>query len=113
MLLGLSPFYSSILMSLLICNFLGNSLLLKQDLRSCYWTEAIEDDLEWILASVDEVGSRGPHQNFQNATDGKFAYVDHSKQPSEGIAEIITPLYQDTNTKCLLKFYVYILGKNL
>ena len=82
-----------------------------EDMQACFWIEAVEDDLNWVLATVAEAGDHGPHVNFQNASDGKFLLIQNKNQEmTSGIAEVISPIYQDSGTECAFQFYVYISG---
>ena len=82
-----------------------------EDMQACFWIEAVEDDLNWVLATVAEAGDHGPHVNFQNASDGKFLLIQNKNQEmTSGIAEVISPIYQDSGTECAFEFYVYISG---
>lgn len=80
-----------------------------EDLESCFWNEAVEDDLDWRLATVAEAGESGPHNNiWEEDRDGKFLMIQNMNQQKSGTAEVISPIYRDSGTDCYIAFYVYI-----
>ena len=85
-----------------------------KNLGDCFWMETVEDDLDWMVATVMDSGESGPNVNFQNSTEGKFLLV-HPKGDAVnvGTAELgQRSFYQNSGAQCTLIFYVYILGHN-
>ena len=77
-----------------------------EDLESCFWNEAVEDDLDWRLATVAEAGESGPHNNiWEEDRDGKFLMIQNMNQQKSGTAEVISPIYRDSGTDCFIVFY--------
>ena len=83
------------------------------DLTDCHWTEMVGENMEWIVATTEMTGARGPDVNWQNSTSGKFLYVKpKTGDVKQGSASIQSPMYQDSNTDCALVFNIYISGAN-
>ena len=79
------------------------------DLQSCYWRDATQDDLNWAVADVSQSPDNGPKLNFQNSTDGKFLLIRPSQTSvTTGTAELLSPIYRDSNTNCRLTFEMYL-----
>ena len=84
-----------------------------KSLADCFWMEAVQDDLDWIIGTVNDAGESGPHVNFQDSTEGKFLLVQPNGGDivTAGTAKVLqTSFYQNSGAQCTVKFYVYILG---
>ena len=61
------------------------------------------------LHHVSWTPRNGPKLNFQNSTDGKFLLIKPSlTSVTMGSAELLSPIYRDSNTNCRLLFEIYL-----
>lgn len=69
--------------------------------------DASPNAINWkISAPVQD--SNGPNTDYLNSTEGHFLYVVPDSQTGLAVAEIETPMYRNSNTECMLSFYLYI-----